>query len=153
MLADMLHVDRVSLAMDARTKDAALRQLAGLFKRGDLEVDEALAFRVFAEREALASTGVGSGVAIPHGRLSDLPGVRLALGLHPAGVDFDAVDGRPVHIFVAVLAPNGEANKHLKVLARLSRLLRDASIRERLLGAATSEAARELLVGEDTRLG
>ncbi len=153
MLAEMLHVDCVSLAMDARTKEAALRELASLFGHGDLAVDEEMVFRVFSDREALASTGVGSGVAIPHGRLADLPGVRISLGLHPGGVEFDAVDGRPVHIFVAVLAPNGEASKHLKVLARISRLLREASIRERLLLASTKEAAREVLVGEDARIG
>ncbi len=149
MLADMLQADCVSLAMDARTKETALRQVAELFGRGDVRVDAETIVRVFSDREALASTGVGSGVAIPHGRLSNLPGIRLALGLHPAGVDFDAVDGRPVHIFVGVLAPNGEASKHLKVLARISRLLRDANVRRRLLDASTKEAARQILVGDD----
>ncbi len=145
----MLQAECVTLAMDARTKETALRQLADLFGRGDVTIDQDAVFRVFSEREALASTGVGSGVAIPHGRVANLPGVRLVLGLHPAGVDFDAVDGRPVHIFVGVLAPNGEASKHLKVLARISRLLREPNVRRRLLDAATKEAARQVLVGED----
>lgn len=153
MLSEMLHADCVTLAMDARTKEVALRELAALFGPAGIEYDEELIFQVFADREALASTGVGSGVAIPHGRLSNLSRVRLALALHKGGVDFDAVDGRPVHIFVAVLAPTGEASKHLKVLARISRLLRDPSIRERLLGASTKEAAREVLVAEDALLG
>jgi PTS system nitrogen regulatory IIA component len=152
MLADMLQAECVSIAMDARTKEMALRQLANLFAKGDVDADEETIFRVFSEREALASTGVGSGVAIPHGRLSNVPGVRLVLGLHPTGVDFDAVDGRPVHIFVGVLAPNGEASKHLKVLARVSRLLREASVRRRLLDAATREAARHVIVGDDDGL-
>lgn len=148
MLADMLQADCVSISMDARTKEVALRQVVSLFARGDAGVDEETIYRVFSAREALASTGVGSGVAIPHGRLAVVPGVRLVLGLHPTGVDFDAVDGRPVHIFVGVLAPNGEASKHLTVLAKISRLLREPSVRRDLLAAETPEAARAVLVGQ-----
>jgi nitrogen PTS system EIIA component len=150
MLADMLQAECVALAMDARTKEMALRQLAELFGRSDVEADQETIVRVFSEREALASTGVGSGVAIPHGRLAHLPGIRLVLGIHPAGVDFEAVDGRPVHIFVGVLAPNGEASRHLQVLARISRLLRDPNVRRRLLDVESSEAARQILVSDDS---
>ena len=76
----------------------------------------------------------------------------LVLGMHRTGVDFDAVDGRPVHILVGVLAPDGQASAHLKVLARISRLLRDPRLRERLLAAADPSEAHRCLIEMDERL-
>lgn len=108
-------------------------------------------YRVFAEREALASTGVGSGVAIPHGRLAGLDRMEAALAIHTRGVPFDAVDGRPAHIFVAVLAPERRPSEHLKALARISRLLRDEQVRQRLLDVTAAPEAVSLIEAEDDR--
>lgn len=151
-LAEILPERCVSTSLDATSKSEVLRQLATLYTHSDLTVDPETISEVLEERERLASTGVGSGVAIPHGRLTDIPGVRLVLGTHRAGVDFDAVDGRPVHIFVGVLAPDGQASQHLKVLARVSRLLRDPQLRERLLQASSPSEAYRCLIEMDERL-
>ena len=151
-LAAILPEQCVSTSLDATSKRGALEQLAALFGGSNLDIAASDIAAVLEERERLASTGVGSGVAIPHGRLADLPGVRLVLGTHRAGVDFDAVDGRPVHIFVGVLAPDGQASVHLKVLALVSRLLRDAQLRERLLAAETASEAHRCLIEMDERL-
>jgi PTS system nitrogen regulatory IIA component len=110
-------------------------------------LDVAAVHRVLAERESLASTGVGSGVAIPHGRLPGLSSIQAALGICQQGVSFDAIDGRPVHIFVAILAPEQQSSQHLKVLARVSRVLRDAPTRARLLEARTAEEAISIVLG------
>lgn len=151
-LAEILPVRCVSTSLDATSKGEVLKQLAALYAQSDLGTDPKTIAEVLEERERLASTGVGSGVAIPHGRLAELPGVRLVLGMHRAGVDFDAVDGRPVHILVGVLAPDGQASAHLKVLARISRLLRDPRLRERLLAAADPSEAHRCLIEMDERL-
>jgi nitrogen PTS system EIIA component len=151
-LAEILPERCVSTALDASSKGDVLKQLASLYAHSDLAIDPGSISEVLEERERLASTGVGSGVAIPHGRLADIPGVRLVLGTHRAGVDFDAVDGRPVHILVGVLAPDGQASQHLKVLARVSRLLRDANLRERLLAAESASDAHRCLIEMDERL-
>ncbi|MFW5876337.1 MAG: PTS sugar transporter subunit IIA [Myxococcota bacterium] len=146
--ADLLDVDRVTTSLQASDKDGVLRALAKLFSATS-ELDEDEVFRVFAEREALASTGVGSGVAIPHGRIAGLERLQAALGVHPTGVSFDSVDGRPVHIFVAVLAPERQPSEHLKALARISRLLRDERVREALRNAADPQSAYDVVTLDD----
>jgi nitrogen PTS system EIIA component len=101
------------------------------------------------ERERLATTGIGDGVAIPHAKSDRLTEIRGALGISRTGIPFDAVDGKPVHIFVALLAPQGVAGEHLKALARISKLVREPEFRNRLM---TTQNARELydaIVEED----
>jgi nitrogen PTS system EIIA component len=148
-LADLLHPDRVTVSLQASDKDGVLRALAQLFctTDGDLVAEDV--FRVLADREALASTGVGSGVAIPHGRIAGVASLRAALGVHRTGVAFDAVDGRPAHIFVAVLAPERQPSEHLKALARISRLLRNEGVRQRLLEAPDAQAAFDRILRAD----
>ncbi len=148
-LAEILDVDRVTTSLVAADKSEVLRALAGMFRGQDPEQ----VYRVFQDREALASTGVGSGVAIPHGRLPAVERLAAALAVSRAGVDFDAVDGRPAHIFVAVLAPERHTGEHLKALARISRLLRDESVRARLLGSGEPEQALAVVLEEEQRLG
>lgn len=148
-LADILDIGRVTTSLPATNKPEVLRALAGMFQGQD--ADEV--FRVFQEREALASTGVGSGVAIPHGRLSTVDELQAALAIAPQGIDFDAVDGQVAHIFVAVLAPERHTGEHLKALARISRLLRDAHVRTRLIDAADPSAALSVVLDEEGRLG
>jgi PTS system nitrogen regulatory IIA component len=143
MLDQILQIDRVTTSLAATDKEGALRALAEMFPG----LDVATVHHVLAEREALASTGVGSGVAIPHGRLSGIPAIQAALGICPDGVPFDAIDGRPVHIFVAILAPEQQSSQHLKVLARVSRVLRDPGTRERLIAAGSPEQAMDIVLG------
>jgi nitrogen PTS system EIIA component len=148
-LAEILHVGRVTVSLQASDKDGVLRALAKLFAATTEALDADEVFRVLADREALASTGVGSGVAIPHGRIGGVEQLQAALAVHRGGVAFDAVDGRPAHIFVAVLAPERQPSEHLKALARISRLLRDERVRQGLLEAEDAEAALDLVVTAD----
>lgn len=144
-LSDILSLERVTTSLSGEDKDAVLKSLASMFEGQDGEA----IFQVFKDREALASTGVGSGVAIPHGRLGSVEQLEAALAISPEGIDFDAVDGRPAHIFVAVLAPERHTGEHLKALARISRLLRDESVRTRLLEAASPEQALAVVLDRD----
>lgn len=143
LLAELLGAERVSLSLEAADKPSALRSLSRLFR--DAGVDEERVFRSLMARESLASTGVGSGVAIPHGRVAGIDDIRAALGIHVAGVPFDAVDGERVHVFVAILAPEDKPSQHLKALAEVSRLLRRRDVRERLLAAKSVEEALDVL--------
>jgi PTS system nitrogen regulatory IIA component len=150
-LADILSVERVTVRLAAEDKRGVLRALAQLFVEDDPRLEAAEIQRVFEEREALASTGVGSGVAIPHGRLPGVERLVAAVGLSPEGVEFEAIDGRPAHILVAVLGPERQTGEHLKALARFSRVLRDAAVRGRLLAAEDAQAALDVLLSEDGR--
>ena len=108
--------------------------------------------RVLVERERLATTGIGEGVAIPHGKMDNLEHITAAFGVSRTGIPFDAVDGNPVHIFVALLAPQGSTGEHLKALARVSRLLKDPSFRGRLLEAKTSKELYDAIIEEDEKV-
>jgi mannitol/fructose-specific phosphotransferase system IIA component (Ntr-type) len=148
-LEDVLHADDVTTDLPPADKDATLRGLARLFCRHD-GLDEDSVYRAFADRERLASTGIGSGVAMPHGRLR-LPRPRMALAICRQGISFDSVDGEPAHILVALLTPYEHPGEQIKVLARASRVLKKPSIRERLLQAASRDDALRIMVEEDHR--
>ena len=106
--------------------------------------------RVLAEREALQSTGIGEGVAIPHGALAQLEAQYAALLIVPEGVDFAAIDGDKVTILFAVIGPKRATGEHLKTLARVSRLLRNRGFRDRLVACRDGHAAFDLIASEES---
>ncbi|MBI5445185.1 MAG: PTS sugar transporter subunit IIA, partial [Deltaproteobacteria bacterium] len=106
---------------------------------------------VLLDREKLGSTGIGEGIAIPHGKLRELDRVVGVFGRSRPGVDFDSMDGAPVHLLFLLLAPEASASSHLKALARISRLLRDRSFREELLRTDSREDLYRLLLREDEK--
>jgi PTS system nitrogen regulatory IIA component len=149
-LQDVLSADDITTELLAVDKEATLRELAQLLSRGETPLDADEVYRVFAEREKLASTGIGSGVAVPHGRLR-LERPRMALAISRQGVAFDSADGEPARILVALLTPSSHPADQLKMIARVSRVLRDEAIRARLLDAGSSHAALRIMVEEDLR--
>jgi nitrogen PTS system EIIA component len=110
--------------------------------RGDVE-------RVLLEREGLQSTGIGDGVAIPHGAIAQLDAQCAALLIVPEGVEFESIDGMKVTILFAVVGPKRATGEHLKTLARVSRLLRNKSFRDELVGSVSPEAAYALIAREE----
>lgn len=149
-LLDMLTPERVTNSLPAVDKDGVLWALSQRFAPSTVLVDVERIHAVLAEREALASTGIGSGVAVPHGRLSELKTIQGCLAVCGEGVHFDAIDGKPVHIFFALLGPVGETKEHLKSLARVSRLLRETQFRHRLIEAADDQALWSLVLEADS---
>jgi nitrogen PTS system EIIA component len=151
ILSEILSSERIRVAAsgsEVKTKDLALRALADLLATGEgapAGLGSPDFFRILSEREALQSTGIGDGVAIPHGAGDSLSGQVAAVLVCPAGVPFDAVDGRPVRILFAVVGPKRATGEHLKTLARISRLLRDSAFREKLLMAADAAEAFALI--------
>ena len=137
-LRDFLGPSAVSLDLRAGTKDAVLDELVGL-----LALDERTAqqlTRLLKRREALGSTGVGRGMAIPHCRALGVADLRLAFGLHRAGLDYEAVDGKPVHVFFLIVAPPNEvSNQYLPVLGKIAQFAQNADVPERLKALGTTE--------------
>jgi PTS system nitrogen regulatory IIA component len=107
---------------------------------------------VLNEREKLGSTGIGEGVAIPHGKVGGLPKLVAAFAVSHAGVDFEAIDGKPSQIFFALVAPENSAGIHLKALARISRLFKNAKFRGQILEAKDAQEIYQLIVQEDGRV-
>ena len=107
--------------------------------------------RVIQERENLGSTGIGEGMAIPHGKMKDLNDFFILFGRSREGVDFQSMDNKPAHLFFLLLAPEDSASTHLKVLARISRLLMDGGFRKNLMEATSADEIYRIIVEEDNK--
>lgn len=128
-----MHEESVILEMKATTKEAALRELAALAAVHCGLFTEEVLYNLLLEREAVGSTGVGNGAAIPHGKINGLDKLLFCFGRSRAGLNFDAIDNRPVHLFALLLSPASLAAEYLHGLAHLSRVLRDDNSRQRLM--------------------
>lgn len=144
-ISELLNPQAIVADLKASGKDAALAELteALLTVAPTLRRDDVL--QVLQERERLGSTGIGDGVAIPHGKLKGMPELMLAFGRSQGGVDFESMDGQPAHLFFLLLAPEESVGIHLKTLARISKLLKDADVRQKMLEAADSEQIYQLI--------
>ncbi len=141
-LADLLSRGALLPALEVDDKRDALAQVVAALAENNPDLDAESALKSLVDREKLGSTGVGEGVAIPHAKI-DVPEVLAALARCPKGVDFDAVDGEPVKLLFVLLTPQGEPALHLKALARVSRILGGAELRNQLLSCETTEALTE----------
>ena len=150
--SDLLTPARISTTLRVSSKDEAIEALGHLLVQDSEFTDESAVIQVLRDRESLASTGVGDEVAIPHGRLPTLTQIVASIAIASDGVDFDSIDRRPVRIFVAVLAPDRAPGDHLRVLARVSRLLRDARVRAELIAAADPAQVLAILHAEEAQL-
>jgi fructose PTS system EIIBC or EIIC component len=139
LLLDLLTPDRIKIPLEARTKDDLLRELVQVVVESDRVEDPEDVLRAVREREAVLSTGIGNGVAIPHGKSAAVPELRMAAGITSVPVDFDALDGQPVRLFFLLVGPETAAGPHIKALSRISRLVRRDPVRERLIAARTTE--------------
>jgi PTS system nitrogen regulatory IIA component len=148
-IVDILGPGRVSVSNASeglvRDKAGALERLSEMLAEGQDGVSPAQILRVLSERERLQSTGVGGGVAVPHGSVEQLSQQVGALLVCPDPIAFDAIDGAPVSILFALVGPKGAPAEHLKILARVSRLLREVSFRQRLTQVTTGREAYELI--------
>ena len=113
-------------------------------------MDERVVFDVLLERERLGATGVGAGVAIPHGKLSAVKGIYGAFARLATPIDYEAIDDRPVDLVFLLLAPEAAGADHLKALARVSRTLRDAGLVAKVRAATDADAIFSLLADDQT---
>ena len=136
--------------LEVLQKEAILENLVSTDKKGILEelvapvaklanVGEEGLVKVLLDREQLGSTGIGGGVGIPHGKLKNLDNIVLGFGLSKKGVDFESMDGKPTHVFFLLVTPENSTGLHLKMLARISRLLKDEPFKEQLVNASSQE--------------
>ncbi len=151
-ITEFLKPDAVLSKLTARSKSELLQEMGGLLAHSSPSVDSARLVTVLEERERLGSTGIGEGVAIPHGKIAGLPALVAAFGVSREGIDFNAVDGKPTHLFFVLVAPENSAGMHVKALALVARLFRSSKLREAVLQAESSEAIYSLLAQEDARV-
>ena len=134
----------IILELESTGKEAVLRELAGAVHDKCPSINLDTMTQILAEREQLGSTGVGNCVAIPHGKVPGLEKLLLCFGRSSRGINFDAEDNRPVQLLVMILAPPDMAGEYLQTLARVSRLLKDTTTRNKLLQARDTETILEL---------
>ena len=157
-LTELLTHDRVAVRHNENggghplDKPAVLGILAQLLSAG-ARLESTVVERVLAEREQLHSTGIGEGVAIPHGALPQLETQYAGLLIVPEGLDFAAIDGLKVNILFAVIGPKRATGEHLKTLARVSRILRNKSFRDRLVSATGPDEVYQLIATEEGERG
>ena len=150
-ITDILTEDMVVPALHGRSKMDVIVELARVVADHHPEIDHDRLVQALEDREKLNSTALGEGVAIPHGKLPGLKRVVAAFGRSPGGVDFSSLDGKPTHLFFLLVAPEDSAGAHLKALARISRLLKDESFRQRLLRAPTAADVYRTIREEDEK--
>ena len=152
-ILDFLNEKAVSADLKSHDKNSAIKELADLLvKSGQLKPkDRDAVVKVLLNREALGSTGIGQGVAIPHGKCEYVSELIGAFGISKSGIKFDSLDGEPANIFFLLLAPIESSGPHLKALARISKLLKDKFFRDSLKGADTEKNLVKIIKEEDQR--
>ncbi len=143
-IAELIRPEGVVASLHATSKKQALQDLARRAAEVT-ELPERTIFEVLIERERLGTTGVGNGIAIPHGKLPGLERLHALFARLDKPIDFDAIDEQPVDLICLLLAPETAGADHLKALARMSRLLRDRTICEKLRGSESPDAIYALL--------
>jgi len=134
--------------LKARNKKEILEELvAPVAEIADVPQEDLV--KVLFERERLGSTGIGGGIGIPHGKMKDLESLVLGFGLSRKGVDFESLDGKPAHIFFLLVTPENSTGLHLKLLARISRILKNEPFKDRLLNASDSDEILSIIKAED----
>jgi len=151
-LADILRESSVLADIKGVTKREILFEMVETLRKAKLIDDVDSVVEIIMERESLGSTGIGDGVAIPHGKMKKLNTILCVAGRSKEGVNFDAVDRQPVHIFFLVLAPEDSASLHLKVLSRISKILRDQSFRNKILKLSDAHEIYTNIIEADDKL-
>jgi PTS system nitrogen regulatory IIA component len=148
---DILVKDAVILDLVATEKSAILQEMSSSLAAAEPSVPADRLLEVLTEREGLQSTGIGEGVAIPHGKMAGLDRLMASFARSPAGVDFDSIDGQPTQLYFLLVVPEQSGGQHLKALARISRFFRDSSFRDKLMDATTRDDIFRAIEEEDAK--
>ncbi len=150
-LTDILDESAIIADLQASTKTEALEILVEAMAQSNAEVGKQHLLQVLLDREALGSTGIGDGIAIPHGKSPELSEIISGFGLSKSGIEFDSLDGKPAHLFFLLIAPNNSVGTHLKMLARISRMLKNNDFRNKLLKANSQHEIYQIISEEDAK--
>ncbi len=150
-IQDVLHKEAIILDLKSVDKKGVLEELVEPVARiAGLKHDYLV--QVLMDRERLGSTGIGEGVGIPHGKLKDLDELILGCGLSRKGVDFEAMDGQPTYIFFLLVTPENSTGLHLKLLAQISRILKNEYFKQRLLNASDADEIYTIIQEEEEEI-
>ena len=149
-LTDILHPSCVLTDMHAPDKTAAITQLVDVLAANDQLVDREAVLKAVMEREATRSTGIGDGLAVPHGKSNGCRKLAMSIGRPREPIDFESADGKPVELVVLLASPPDQTGPHIQALAKVSRLMLSESFRTRFRAAGTSEQAYQIIAEFDS---
>lgn len=147
-ILDILKKESILVDLESNDKMGVLEELATPLAR-IADVNHKELVRILMDRERLGSTGIGDGIGIPHGKLKSLESLALGFGLSRKGIDFESMDGRPTYIFFLLITPENSTGLHLKLLARISRILKNDGFKKKLLNAVSCDEIFNIIQKED----
>jgi fructose-specific phosphotransferase system IIA component len=150
-LAEILSENQVKVSLVGSSRDEVIKELLELLDDSDNFSNKKAIFKAVLEREHIMTTGVGNGIAIPHCKHDDCKEFALALGTTSEDVEFQAVDQNPVHIIFLLIGPKNEAGMHIKILSRITRILSDSEVREKILNISDPRELYHFLIGEEEK--
>lgn len=148
-LSEILKPQFIIADLKTHDKKGVLEELSKVITEQETSLSKGSLLQVLLERERLGSTGIGDGIALPHGKLKGLDKLLISFGRSTDGLDFDSIDDQPAYLFFLLLAPENSAGLHLKSLAKISRMLKDGNFRQSLMGAKSREEIYQILIGKD----
>ena len=148
-LPEIIEEDYIIPELKAKDKREVLEELAEVISNRDPSIDKAGLVKVLVERERLGSTGIGDGVAIPHGKMNGVRHPIISFGRSKQGLDFDSMDGQPAHLFFLLIAPEDSSGIHLQVLARIAKILKNRAFRMKLMEPSTRKELYQTIIETD----
>jgi PTS system nitrogen regulatory IIA component len=148
-LDQIFKMELINADLSSKTKTEALTELVHTINRSGFNLNSSSVIEILQQRENLGSTGIGDGVAIPHGKIPELGDLIVAFGRSTEGIAYDSLDGKPVHLSFLLLAPENSAGQHLKVLAKISKMLKVANFRKKLLKAKSRSDLYKIIIDQE----
>jgi PTS system nitrogen regulatory IIA component len=150
-ITDILDEASIIQDLQSTSKKGVLEELSSVLVEGEKLPDRDKVVEVLLDREKLGSTGIGDGIAIPHGKMKGIKDLVTSFGRSTKGINFESIDNKPTYLFFLLVAPENSAGIHLKALARISRLLKDTSFRHRLMEAKDRQDLFRIIAEEDEK--
>jgi PTS system nitrogen regulatory IIA component len=151
-LSEILRPECIISNLKAHDKKGALEELSEVITDQEPSLNKGYLLQVLLERERLGSTGIGEGIALPHGKVNRLDRLLVSFGRSLEGLGFDSIDDQPVYLFFLLVAPENSAGAHLQALAKISRFLKDSNFRQRLMDAKSNEEIYRIIIEKDEEL-
>jgi len=148
-LSDILKPESIIANLHAHDKKGVLEELSGVITDQEPSLNKGYLLQVLLERERLGSTGIGEGIALPHGKVNKLDRLLVSFGRSLEGLSFDSIDDQPAYLFFLLVAPENSPGAHLQALAKISRVLKDSNFRQRLLDAKSKDEIYRIIVEKD----
>ncbi len=148
-LSEIIKENNIIPELKSKDKKGVLEELSQAIYQQDNSIDKNALVKVLMEREHLGTTGIGDGVAIPHGKLNGIDRPMISFGRSKEGLDFESMDGQPTYLFFLLVAPDNSSGVHLQVLAKIAKMLKSSTLRKKLMEAVSTKDLYQTIIQAD----